>query len=39
MSFFKWVANVIVDFTRFSRHLLGSKLKRRTSHEESQVSS
>ena len=28
-----------LDFTRFNRHLLGSKLKRRKSHEESQVSS
>ncbi len=26
-------------FTRFNRHLLGSKLKRRTRHEESKVSS
>ena len=37
-SFFN-VATEIVDFTRFNRHLLRSKLKWRVSHEESQISS
>ena len=35
---FVWSAKGSVDFTRFNRHLLRSKLNWRVSHEESQIS-